>query len=97
MECIRPANSRCAKLRGVGHDAACIYEHASSILHMENCVAADSLYGVYADGTIVISNSTVTNNSHGLFVGTGAITSLGNNRIYGNTTDGSPTTTIAQH
>lgn len=56
--------------------------------------------GVAAQGamaSVFLSNSTITNNATGLavFFG-GTITSFGNNRIIGNTSDGNPTSTIAQ-
>lgn len=47
--------------------------------------------------TVVLSNVVVTDNQTGLAIGTGgAVVSFGNNRIQGNTTDGSPTQIILQ-
>jgi hypothetical protein len=47
-----------------------------------------------ASATIRIGDSTVSGNTTGLALSTGAIRSYGTNKVDGNTTDGSPTTTI---
>jgi len=59
----------------------------------------NSSFGVFAGslGTVRLSNTLITQNPAGISTsGTGAIISFGNNRISGNTTDGAPTSTIAQ-
>jgi hypothetical protein len=70
-------------------------------ISLDNSLVSDSAGGgVVAQGiqsSIFLSRSTVTNNSVGVavFFG-GVITSFGNNRIIGNTTDGNPTSTISE-
>ncbi|MFL6237477.1 MAG: hypothetical protein ACJ76N_30430 [Thermoanaerobaculia bacterium] len=69
-------------------------------LFIENSVSThNGTTGIASVGvaTVFISNLVVTNNQTGLAVNSGgAIVSFGNNRIQGNTTDGSPTQTILQ-
>lgn len=65
-------------------------------LTLEHCVASDSGVGLFASGAVFLSNSTVTNNTTGLSISGGTITSFGNNNIAGNGTDGAPSTTISQ-
>ncbi len=68
-----------------------------SIVNLEDCTASTGATGVYSAGKVTMSDTVVTGFTTGLKLGTGGtITSYGNNRIYGNTTNGSPTTTVSQ-
>jgi hypothetical protein len=73
----------------------------TSRINLDNTQVSDGVGGgVVAQGaqaSVFLSRSTITNNASGLsvFFG-GSITSFGNNRINGNTTDGNPTSTIAE-
>jgi hypothetical protein len=49
---------------------------------------------VGAGATIRIGDSTISGNTTGLALSTGAIRSYGTNKVDGNTTDGSPTSII---
>jgi len=74
----------------------------ASRINLDNTLVSDSVGGgVVAQGataSVVLSRSTITNNASGLsvFFG-GTIVSFGNNRIAGNTTDGSPSSTLVEH
>jgi hypothetical protein len=58
-------------------------------INVESCTAAFSTIGVYTTaGTARVANSMITGNGTGVFVGGGAIHSFGNNRLNGNTTNG---------
>ena len=70
-------------------------------IDIDNSLIAGSLggTGIYSQGlvaSVYLSNSTVTGNNQGLVTVLGAIDSFGNNRIFGNTTDGAVTTTLPQ-
>jgi hypothetical protein len=67
-------------------------------ISLENCMSAFNLYGVQAiNGTARVANTMITGNSTGVIVGTGGSTvSFGNNRLHGNTTEGTFTSTIGQ-
>lgn len=63
---------------------------------LDRCIASNNTaFGVLSSGSasVLMTNSTVTGNTTGL---SGAITSFGNNRVAGNTTDGGPTSTVPQ-
>lgn len=79
---------------GVGNAAA-------SQITLDNCVSANNgQAGAKAVGptaTIRLSGVTLTGNANGvLTVNGGTVASFGTNRIAGNTTDGTPTSTISQ-
>lgn len=67
---------------------------------LDDTLVSDSGGGVNAAGAtskIFISRSTVTHNSVGVSASSsGIVTSFGNNRFIGNTTDGDPSSTIAE-
>jgi len=69
-------------------------------LTLENTVASrNGAAGIHAGqlSTVRISNTLVTGNSVGLEkAGSGGIVSFGNNRVHGNTTNGTPTATLGQ-
>jgi hypothetical protein len=74
----------------------------SQVINLESSiVSGNSFDGLQSDGansTINITNVTVVNNGTGLAETNGGhIVSFGNNKITDNTTNGSPTKTIAQH
>jgi hypothetical protein len=63
-----------------------------------NSVAANNTWGIRANtnGVIVVAGSTVKQNVTGLSYNTaGIVRSYGNNRVFGNTTDGTPSSTLA--
>jgi hypothetical protein len=66
---------------------------------LDNTMVSDSATGVNGQSTLAtvfISGSTITNNGTGISSSNSAVlTSFGNNRFIGNTTDGNPTSTIA--
>lgn len=68
-------------------------------INLEGCVASNNGFGVVANGaaaTVRTSNSFITHNGTGISAAGGSVVSFGNNRIAGNTTNGAPTSTIAQ-
>ena len=70
-------------------------------VQVNNCVVSDNgLYGLLSSGafsTVLMSNDSIFQNGTGVSVlSGGVISSFGNNRISGNTTNGSPTSTIGQ-
>lgn len=71
-------------------------------INLENCISAGNSYnGVVASGpgaTITLSNSILTNNAlMGIKdVNGGQVVSFGNNRIFGNSNDGTPSSTLSQ-
>lgn len=73
----------------------------TSRISLDNTLVSDSAGGgVVAQGaqaSVFLSRSTITNNASGLsvFFG-GTIASFGNNRVFGNTTDGNPTADVAE-
>jgi hypothetical protein len=71
-----------------------------AVINLERTIVSGNGTGVRAAGansTINMSNVTVVNNITGLSPTNGHIVSFGNNKITDNTTNGSPTKTIAQH
>jgi len=74
------------------------YAGASGILNVEDCTAVYAFYGVYASaGTVRVSRSMITGNTNGVVAGAGANTiSFGNNRVDGNGTNGTFTTTVTE-
>jgi hypothetical protein len=67
-------------------------------VNLENDLISDNTQaGVFAGGSgaaIHLSNSTITGSTQGIHaISKGSITSFGNNRIYGNTVNGTPTIT----
>jgi hypothetical protein len=85
-----------------GATTAGVRAEGTSRINLDNTLVSDSAGGgVVAQGataSVVLSRSTITNNASGLsvFFG-GTIVSFGNNRIAGNTTDGSPSSTLVEH
>jgi parallel beta helix pectate lyase-like protein len=69
---------------------------SGATLNLEGCTISESGTGVYSSGVITLSNTTVTDNTTGLTTSGGTIVSYGNNRVYGNTTEGAPTSTVPQ-
>lgn len=71
---------------------------AATKMTIENCTSAGNNFGIVADGTIYLSTTTVTNNTVlGLKrTAPGAIISLRNNRIMGNTANGKVTKSVPQ-
>lgn len=69
----------------------------TKIMVDQTTVANNSTNGIQVNGTasVLLSNSVVTGNNVGLFKGgNGKIFSFGNNAISGNTTDGTPSSTL---
>jgi hypothetical protein len=69
-----------------------------SLIVLENVMLAFNQSGVYAmqsQASLELSNVTITSNGTGIVPG-GAVISLVNNRIYGNTTNGAPTLSVYQ-
>jgi hypothetical protein len=70
------------------------------VINVESSIVSGNSFGgivsVGANSTINISNVTVVKNGTGLATSGGQIVSFGNNKITNNTTNGSPTKTIAQ-
>jgi hypothetical protein len=73
----------------------------AAVINLESSIVSGNAHtGILSGGssaTINITNVTVVNNSTGLSTTGGQIVSFGNNKIASNTTNGSPTKTIAQH
>ncbi|PYQ36214.1 MAG: hypothetical protein DMF57_00835 [Acidobacteria bacterium] len=80
------------------------YANPTTNLLIDDCVSAQNSEGIrvsqYNQATVAIrvTNSTITGNSTGLSfaVGSGTITSYGTNHLWGNTSDGSFTSTVAR-
>jgi hypothetical protein len=66
-------------------------------VNLARCVIANNNVGVESDTgqTVRLSDTMVTNNTTGLLAN-GAIVSYGNNQVAGNTTNGTPTSTVPQ-
>jgi hypothetical protein len=84
-----------------GFEAAFSGPSTPAVINLESSiVSGNSADGILSDGansTINITNVTVVNNGTGLsLLSGGHIVSFGNNKITDNTTNGSPTKTIAQ-
>jgi hypothetical protein len=70
-------------------------EGGNSVMNLESCTATFNVNGIYSNGTIRVANSMITGNVTGVFhVGSGTTVSSGNNRLNGNTTNGTFTTTV---
>jgi hypothetical protein len=70
---------------------------SSYVSVVNSVVAYNTSYGLAAstNGVIVLANSTVTQNATGLIASSGGILrSYGNNRVFSNTTNGTPTSTL---
>jgi hypothetical protein len=84
---------------GTGFLASASSGHA--VINLASSMASGNPAGIHSNGansTINLTDVTVVNNSVGLSLsGGGHIVSFGNNDITNNTTNGSPTKTIAQH
>jgi len=77
---------------------------ASTLIQLSNVTVSSNNAGVKAAQTstgvpaVQVSGSTITANATGISVtGTGQVKSLGNNLLFGNTTDGAFTSTITPH
>jgi hypothetical protein len=73
-----------------------------AVINLESTIVSGNVFAIFSDGansTINMSNVTVVGNTTtGLSAASGGhIVSFGNNKITDNTTNGSPTKTIAQH
>jgi hypothetical protein len=70
------------------------------VLSIQNSVSSENgAAGVFSSGGFAsarIANTTITGNANGLQISGSTITSYGTNRIYSNTVDGTPTSTISQ-
>jgi parallel beta helix pectate lyase-like protein len=78
---------------GLGFHAATL----TGVINLESCTATLNATGVRASGTARVANSMITGNTNGVSTAAGGTTiSFGNNRLDGNTTDGTFTTTLAQ-
>ena len=69
----------------------------TAYVSVDNSVAADNTYGIMANtmGVIVVANSTVTGSTNGWgHNSAGILRSYGNNRLFGNTIDGTPSSTL---
>lgn len=71
------------------------------LVNVDGCTVTDNgVYGVVSTGagsTVRISNNTISQNGTGIsFLSGGLLVSYGNNRILGNTTNGSPSSTVSQ-
>jgi hypothetical protein len=87
---------------GTGVNVQTFGSTTQQVLNLESSiVSGNSSDGILSDGansTINITNVTVVKNGTGLSVTNGGhIVSFGNNKVTDNTTNGSPTKTIAQH
>jgi hypothetical protein len=87
---------------GTGVTVQTFSSTAQQVVNLESSIVSDSSSdGILSDGslsTVNISNVTVVKNGTGLSETSGGhIISFGNNKITDNTTNGSPTKTIAQH
>ena len=60
-------------------------------LSLDGCVSSHNNYGLYSSGTVRSSSTLIVKNNVGVF---GNVISWGNNRLAGNTTDGSFSSTI---
>jgi hypothetical protein len=58
--------------------------------------ASNGVRSFQAGAVIRLSNTLITGNLTGLSVSSGEIISAGNNSVFGNGTDGSPTSTVPQ-
>jgi hypothetical protein len=70
----------------------------TAYVSVANSVVAHNTWGIRANtnGVIVVAGSTVKQNVTGLsYNSAGILRSYGNNRVFGNTTDGAPTSTLA--
>ena len=70
-------------------------QFTSSQVDVENSLTTHNAVGLDASGKVRASETTIEENATGLLTHlSGTITSFGNNRLAGNTTNGSFTTTI---
>ncbi|MCL4762881.1 MAG: hypothetical protein KJ018_14105 [Burkholderiales bacterium] len=95
------ANSRVAVRHStVSHAVMAVGASAGAVVALDNAFVGFANSGVVAHGgaTVVrISDSTITENVQGLSsLAGGTLLSFGNNLIHGNTTNGSPTSTLGE-
>jgi hypothetical protein len=83
-----------------GHGGSGFLVAPNSQLNLDGCEASANVNGVRSDGAgavVRLANAIVTNNTNGLLAGAGGvIQSFGNNRIAGNATNGTPTSTVGE-
>jgi hypothetical protein len=78
---------------------ALIASGSAAVINAESCVLTNNGTGVSAPAagaTIRISNCMITGNTTGIAASGGTVFSFGNNKNTGNTTNGAPTTLLAQ-
>lgn len=94
------ANSRVTVTRGVAAGNANYgfnSSHPTGEINLESCIAAFNGWGLVVQGTGRAANSMFTGNVIGVEASLGGSTiSFGNNRVQGNSTDGTFSSTIAQ-
>ena len=71
------------------------YGYTGGSMTVSHSSASGNNYGFFNDGTMIVSNSTASNNVTGFHRGIGTFVSMGNNTVYGNTTNISGTITPA--
>jgi hypothetical protein len=77
-----------------GHSGAAIWAQGSAQINVEHGLVSNNAVGVQGDSTVRISEVMVSNNTTGV---SGTVASFSNNRIAaGNSTNGSPSSTIPQ-
>jgi len=89
VETYQNVKTRISNSSFAGHSDA-IY--TTTMIAVENCVVTQNLNGISVSfpGVGRVSNTTVTGNDEGVYFSNGAsLLSFGNNRVSGNTTDGS--------
>ena len=67
------------------------------VLNLQSCTASMNQYGVYSNGTLRVYDSTIVANDVGVTaLAPGVAVSFGNNRVDGNGSDGTFTSTVTQ-
>ncbi len=70
-------------------------QNGAGSMNLDECAASNGFIGIWAQGgTTTINNCEVTHNTTGLSHTAGSLLSYGNNRVYGNSTNGAPTGTL---
>jgi hypothetical protein len=90
---------RNSEVSGSSQNGIAAFGGSAVFIHVEDSVVTGNGAGIRSGGgstTIRLSNVTAVSNGVGLLLFGGAVESYGNNRLVGNTTDTSPTSTIAQ-
>lgn len=90
---------RGSEVSGSSQNGIAAFGGSAVFIHVEDSVVTGNGAGIRSGGgstTVRLSNVTAVGNGTGLLLFGGAVESYGNNRLLGNTTDVSPTATIAQ-